>query len=576
MKKILFFLPLALMVMGAKAQWKSIPDTNTCFVKESTYTTEIQVLSDGSWFLYTDGPTEGAIVPMLRYFDKDGVSLWEEPVRIANEKTQTYTVYCDRTFLDRDENLIVVVRDLRRDGDNNTFTAYKFDKTGENHWGRNGVSLHGETYPRFCAASKITQLTDGSYVFAWQESNDDNVNEIHLQRLSAEGERLWGEGKTIAEEEVSITYPYMVDAGNNEFIVMYARGSTEELYARKLDFDGNDVWAQPTLMFNGTMGSTPLWTRMRVIALDGGLLAAFQAFVEGLEVPYLSWVKGDGSHGFVDAEKGFRVGYTDNFRTGFVDVVGNEEAKTIYALWREFDPTTQSWQRLALQKVGFDGELHWDPTGVTIAPLAEHTVAYYSVQLGADNNVMAAYMENVGEIGTTVIEARAVYLDAEGNYKWKDTTKILSNFRDSKSSMISSPLVGDQWFFLWNDFRDFEGVNTHNIYGQNLHTDGTLGVKSGEGTANGKFVALGKQVILYPNPATENIGIRLNRPSGKTAKLRLELVNLNGALVNVMYDGHVAGDMDIVWNRPAGIASGLYIVRVMDGDETYYGKIILK
>ena len=142
MKKILFFLPLALMVMGAKAQWKNIPDTNTCFVEESTYTTEIQVLSDGSWFLYTDGPTEGAIVPMLRYFDKDGMSLWEEPVRIANEKTQTYTVYCDRTFLDRDENLIVVVRDLRRDGDNNTFTAYKFDKTGENHWVYRCMVIH--------------------------------------------------------------------------------------------------------------------------------------------------------------------------------------------------------------------------------------------------------------------------------------------------------------------------------------------------------------------------------------------------------------------------------------------------
>ena len=438
-----------------------------------------------------------------------------------------------------------------------------------------GVSLHGDSYPGFCAASKITQLTDGSYVFAWQESDGDNVNEIHLQRLSAEGERLWGEGKIIAEEDVSFTYPYLVEAGNNEFILMYARGGTEELYARKLDFDGNDVWAQPTLMFNGTMGSTPLWTRMKVIALDGGLLAAFPAFVEGLEVPYLSWVKGDGSHGFVDAEKGFRVGYTDNFRTGYVSVVGNEETKTIYALWREFDPTIQSWQRLALQKIGFDGELHWDPTGVTIAPLAEHTVAYYSVQLGSDDNVMAAYMENVGEIGTTVIEARAVYLDAEGNYKWKDTTKVLSTFRDTKSSMISSPLVGNQWFFLWDDFRDFEGSNTHNVYGQNLHPDGTMGIQS-SGVSNEKMVTVGKQVKLYPNPATENIGIRIDRPSDKVAKLRLELVNLNGALVNVMYEGNTAGVVDMVWNRPVGIASGLYIVRVIDGDESYYGKIILK
>ncbi|MCM1531026.1 MAG: T9SS type A sorting domain-containing protein [Bacteroides sp.] len=574
MKKILFFMPLALTVMGARAQWTNDPETNTRFVEESTYSTEMQVLSDGSWFLYTDGPTGGAIVPMLRYYDKNGVSQWEEPIQIADEPTQTYTVYNDLTFLDRDENLIVVTRDLRM-GDENSYTAYKFDKKGNALWGR-GKSLHGEFPPAFCAALKIVQLADGSYVFAWQEGY--GTSQIGMQRLSADGEPMWGDGKFIAEEDISLTYPYMVEAGNNEFIVMYARGTTEELWARKMDFDGNDVWAQPTLMFNGSMGSVPLWTRMKVIPLDGGLLAAFPAFVDDLEVPYLSWVKNDGSHGFADAEKGFRIGYTDNFRTGVLDAVANEEEKTIYAIWREFDPLTQSNQRIALQKVGFNGELLWDPTGATVAPLDLHTVAYYSVQLGPKNTVLAAYMENVGGNGSQIIEARAVYFDADGKYVWNDTTVVFANYEGSKGSLVSSPLVGDQWFFLWDDNRDFDNLTYHNVYGQNLHMDGTLGVKEGgdPGVANEKAEAFGKQVRLYPNPATETVNVLVNRFSDQVANLRVELLGLNGASVTVMYEGSVSGNADLVWNRPAGIASGLYIVRVTDGSETYYGKIILK
>ncbi|MCH5243585.1 MAG: T9SS type A sorting domain-containing protein [Lentimicrobiaceae bacterium] len=580
MKKILFLLSLAPIVTGVQAQWKSSPDTNTCFAAEENYTIEMQVLSDGSWFLYTDGPKGGAITPYLRYFDKDGVSIWEEPLQIANEKTETYTVVNDLTFLDRDENIVVIARDLRKDGVNSAFTAYRFDRTGKNHWGENGVFLHGDDSPDFCAAIKIAQLTDGSYVFVWQEvdyESDNSRSILKMQRLSADGERLWGNGKTIEGKNTSITYPYVAEAGNNEFILMYASGITEELYARKLDFDGNDVWAQPTLMFNGSMGSVPLWTRMNVIALDGGLLAAFPAFIGDLEVPYLSWVKGDGSHAFADAEKGFRIGYSDDFRTGYVDVVGNVETKTIYALWREFDPNTQSWQRMAMQKVGFDGELQWEPTGLTIAPLKDRSVAYYSVRLGKDNSVLAAYMENTAEPGYERIQANAVYVNEDGQYIWKDTTVTFANYPDSKSRMISSPLVQDQWIFLWDDFRDFDGSIYHNVYGQNLHLDGSLGVQSGGGdVANEKVITLGNQVRLYPNPADQTVCVELNRLSEKTAKVRVDLLNINGSLACTMYEGYVAGDMNVRWNRSAGITPGLYIVRVTEGDRTFYGKIILK
>lgn len=580
MKKMVLLAALALMCMGLKAQWSDDPAVNLCVVKESTYGKEIHVLSDGSWFLYWDRPTlvingedtMSAIVPEVQYFTKDGKAVWNEPFRVSSEKTQTYTVYNNFTLLDKDENLIVAVRDLRRNGAN-SYTVYKLDKNANHTWDRNGVSLHGDDIPDFCAALKIIQLADGSYVFAWVENASDGSSWIRLQRLSADGQRLWGNGKKVEKEGTNLTYPYMVDAGNNEFILMYAQGATEELYARKLDFDGNDVWKEATLMFNGTMGSTPLWTRMAVAPIDGGLLAAFPA--QDPEQPLLSWVKGDGTHGFVDAEKGFRIGYTDDFRTGNLRVAVDEEGKTIYAIWREFDPNTQSWQRLAMQKVGFDGELMFAPTGLTIAPLLSRPVAYYNLALGNKNTVLASYMENVGEAGTQDIMARAALVNAEGHFVWEDTTVDIATLNCSKSDMLCSPIRNDQWILVWNDNRDFESLNYHNLYAQNLRMDGSLG--TGPVANESHFALADISMLVYPNPARESLHVRVNCPASVKGDLRMELLGLNGAVLATMGESKVRdGINDFEYSRPKGLVSGMYILRAVIGGESCYTKIILK
>ena len=572
MKKILFIV-LALVCTGVKAQWSSDPKDNLQLAGQSIYGTEVCALSDGSWYLYYNGPNEGTTMPWLQYFDKDGNMLWDDEMVITDAPTKTYNVYNNFLFVDRDGNAIVVNQDLRVEN-YNAYTAYKINKMGEHLWNHTGVSLHGDILPSFAAALKIIQLDDGSYVFCWEEENDiSDAIVVRMQRLSPQGERLWGDGKQLAMEQTSITYPYMIDAGNNEFILMYAQGATQELYARKFDFDGNDIWSSPTLVYNGPLPTTPLWTWMKVIPVEGGLAAAWPGYDP--EQALLAWIKGDGTHVFLEAEKGLRMGYTENFRCSAPDVVFDAENRVFYSLWREFDAVTQAWQRIAAQKISAEGELLWDPTGVDIAPLEQRSVSYTSVQLGPKGSMLGAFME-MKNAGDNVVGAYAVLVDAEGRYVWMDTAVTIASHENGscKSSMLSMPMVGDQWIFVWSDFRDFEDLNTHNVYGQNLRVDGTIGVIE---TGNEYGMPAEEVLQVYPNPVVSSMEITWKNNGPALHNARVELWDLKGSVVATLYNGTLASENNLIeWRRPSGLASGMYLIRAVAGKERSYGKVILK
>ena len=104
-------------------------------------------------------------------------------------------------------------------------------------------------------------------------------------------------------------YPYVVDAGDNEFILFW---QSDGLMARKLDFDGNDIWAQPTTVFSGELNpQIPAWTYLEVIPANGGIVAGWYGFEGDGHYTQIAYILPDGSHAFADADKGLRLAYGD-------------------------------------------------------------------------------------------------------------------------------------------------------------------------------------------------------------------------------------------------------------------------
>ena len=255
MKRAISLLAFALSGLGlANAQWSDDPDTNNCLMPEDFYTWEPIMLSDGTFYVFADRPdgSVDTIVPYLYRFDKDGNDVWGGPIEITRTLTATWTKTMSHLLVDDEDNAVIVVQNMKS-GLAESYTAYKISPEGEFLWPEGGVDLHDGTIPddQYCAAVQLTQLSDGSYLFTWMG------DEIMMQRVSRDGQVQWGEGKAFG----SGAYPYAFDAGDGDLLMIY---QSSGIMARRLDFEGNDVWPEPVPVFSGELNSNiPLWTYIK-------------------------------------------------------------------------------------------------------------------------------------------------------------------------------------------------------------------------------------------------------------------------------------------------------------------------
>ena len=577
----------------ANAQWSSDPAENLQLNNESFYSFEVEPLSDGSWYLFYNRP-DGAIdsvVPKLQRFDKDGNPLWEEPLVVSRQQTLSWTKVMDCMMVDKDDNAIVVAQDLRHGSE--SYTAYKISPDGESLWAE-GIDLYNGHYTNRGVALNMVQITDGSYIFAWEDDNAslaDYMNgifgkeenstaanqapSIRMQRVSPDGEILWETGKILAEENIPYTYPYVVDAGNNEFLLVYAYGASQQLQVRKMDFDGNDVWAQPTTAFDAVSSSIPLWTFLEVIPADGGVLIA--TYEGDPNFPYIAYVKNDGTHAFAEGSAGLRLGYSEWLAWG-IKLVFDQENQAIYAAWRETD-YNQNYSWIVTQKISLDGELLWDPNGIALCPFLPRPVSYYDAELGPKGGLFVTFMEQYdiddnGLGANDPVNVLAALQDPDGGFMWADTTVTLSNRTSVKYSTESLPLSNDQWIVVWDGAYSLDDMDATYLYGQNIRVDGNLG---GDVANESRTVARPSAFSVYPNPARETLTLQLDNAGNYSQPVRVELLNTNGAVLARVYEGSLQpGRNEIEWARPDGIQNGFYILKSTAGGKTQFAKVILQ
>ena len=237
-------LAFALSGLGlANAQWSSDPAENLQLMDKSYWSTEVSMLPDGSFYILGVSPIGDIhkVTPSLFYFDKNGEEAWSEPMVFEIDSTMSWIKTNTQLATDQDGNAIVVAQDLCGN-QIEKYTAWKVSKTGEYIWPEEGVNLHGEAGKpdaEINAAIKMLPQSDGSCLFAWMGDG------IMLQKVSNEGEVLWGQGKNIGGG----AYPYIFDAGAGDILVIYQSGGLE---ARR-----PEVWKPAVWTMKATISGLP-------------------------------------------------------------------------------------------------------------------------------------------------------------------------------------------------------------------------------------------------------------------------------------------------------------------------------
>lgn len=573
MKRNLFCLVLAIVSFSTFAQWSTDPYENNLLTptEKDLYSTEVEVNEDGvTYIFYNMGGGTGSTHYYLQILDKDGIALYPEGKMISDYDTKSWTAVNDYLSLDKDGNAIYIVEDRRYSQVGNyCYTAYKISPTGKMLWGDDGIRLSNDTYGGLACVNNVI-LDDNSIIFAWYVYGGESSGEIIMNRLSADGEYLWDEPVVLGEVNVNYSYPYLVDAGNNQFHLMYAKGTNQDLMLRKIDFDGEQVWAEDVKVYRGGFGSIPIWTFLQIIPDgEGGVFIGWHddRFFTNYESIHVSRILADGSYGFVSGEGGEQISFSSDIglRSGQPKMVLDKANNALYVVWREFDANYQTWSRIMTQKLDMQGQLLWGMEGKEVLPLENRSISYHSAQLGEDGQFAVFYMIYFEYIDQ---RAYAILLDGKNAAQLWDEHLDLSTNYCTKSNLLSTPLNdGKYWFTYWKDERN----GSSQLYGQRVFLDGTFSDSDVIIPTVGKEPAA---FSVYPSVIDSKATFAFeNKTSGQ---VNISLYSLAGQKMANIYAGILAqGKHTIDWNVK-GLVSGTYIAVVQTGTSRLSQKVIIK
>ena len=500
----------------------------------------------------------------LQAIDKNGVRKFGDlGLLISDYPNRSYCVVNDYLYLDKEGNIIVVVFDARAHEYEDLMGAYayKISPEGEMLWGEDGVLLgNGRD---LVAAMRMVELTDGSIVFAWMRSHGQLLA-IDLQRITAKGEPQWEPTEVgLNDETVTYQYPYLVDAGMNQFILVYAKGGAQDLYARKMDFDGTSVWSEDTRIYRGGWGSIPLWTILDVKPSgDGGVILGWNddRSMTNIETAYMSYVTKDGEIGFSGASDNgdVKLNYSE-FRNFNCKVMADPAGDGFLAFWRETSEG-QSWQRMVMQKVSKEGELLYGDEGVMIADFEETNFGYNSIQPGNEGEAALFYMrQNAGYGDVDVLYI--TFKTETGEFLMEEPHRLIAGTKE-RSSMTSHVCQEEGfWILKWKeDYKD-ENNNTqekHLLYRLDYRVNDTTGVEDII-TISDNFYHSNEQFMVK----VANAG-----------KAQIEIFDLMGRKIDDINNVELnAGLNTIAWTNK----SGAYIAKMTVNNEVLLTcKILIK
>ena len=500
----------------------------------------------------------------LQAIDKNGVRKFGDlGLLISDYPNRSYCVVNDYLYLDKEGNIIVVVFDARAHEYEDLMGAYayKISPEGEMLWGEDGVLLgNGRD---LVAAMRMVELTDGSIVFAWMRSHGQLLA-IDLQRITAKGEPQWEPTEVgLNDETVTYQYPYLVDAGMNQFILVYAKGGAQDLYARKMDFDGTSVWSEDTRIYRGGWGSIPLWTILDVKPSgDGGVILGWNddRSMTNIETAYMSYVTKDGEIGFSGASDNgdVKLNYSE-FRNFNCKVMADPAGDGFLAFWRETSEG-QSWQRMVMQKVSKEGELLYGDEGVMIADFEETNFGYNSIQPGNEGEAALFYMrQNAGYGDVDVLYI--TFKTETGEFLMEEPHRLIAGTQE-RSSMTSHVCQEEGfWILKWKeDYKD-ENNNTqekHLLYRLDYRVNDTTSVENMITISDNFYHSNEKFMVKVAN----------------AGKAQIEIFDLMGRKIDDINNVELnAGLNTIAWTNK----SGAYIAKMTVNNEVLLTcKILIK
>lgn len=512
MKKLFVSLAMAsAMITPSFAQWEGDPSIGNRVNpdNQTNYGYDIETTDKGTTYLYTTVPTEDQYVQEMRLqvIDPNGNMLLPvEGYLISAKKNKSFTVVGDNLLVDnKDNSALVAVSDQRTGADG--YTMYKFNDKGEKLWETtidNSTTLDGLAFMHMVACE------DGGYMLAYLTYNTGTNDQfIVVNKLNNDGSLAWDEPVFIKSDSEIFSYPYLVDAGSSQAMLVYAKGGNQDLYARLIDFDGSSVWGEDILVYRGGFApAIPLHVMMNAgQAPDGGVSVTWMGVDKstGTYENMFSVINNDGTYAFSTGETGTNISNATEYARCYPDFIYNKEEKAFYMTFHVFEPVYQKLVGIFMQKMSLEGELLWGANGIAVEPIDDvNTLAWPVIRDAGNGNFAIFYLYQNNTSVLNPVYARMHIYDKDGN-KLESSDNIATR-ECVKNGLYVSPLLDNNHYII-SYSEDLLGSENENIYLQWVGIDGGISTGINNASSEVKVGSAGK--TEYYSPA----GMRLNEPA---------------------------------------------------------------
>lgn len=584
MKKGIFTLLICIPAM-VFAQWSNNSTINTEVVDTTGMQVQPKVIvnPDGesyiSWFSESGNMQFDVYMQRL---DVNGNKLWDEEGLLISNHTTISWVTDYGLAIDHEGCAILVTQD-ERTGSSNVY-AYRISPEGEFLWGDDGIALTNDT--NFNPSPKVLIDQEGNIIVNWGVESNDTFAKMAFQKLSTDGQLLWGENVVISCDSMHLLMPQIILSEDSATTVVWIQTvSTDTVmgdwpnmyaYAQKINKNGNFAWPENVAI--DTSENMPLAFFDPSMTSDGnnGFFISWMAFPTGQY--YTSFVQYISSDGITQwAVNGISVSNAYQDKQSMPKLIYLAQHEELFVFWNELDQYNFV-DALFGQRFSIDGERQWTDEGQMFDgwySYSDTLTSLIGISIATDDDFTVFFEKEFLEFDpdTNIINNyHAMRINHEGDFVWDNEKILISSAISEKFSLEHSDLINNQWITVWADNRNDPMMEWETgVYAQNISIDGQLGIITGISKMN---ILSDNSFSNFPNPFQNRTTIEYELTQSEN--VNLSLIDVNGRLVKQLYSGSKSQGIHSIELNGSDLSSGIYIMKLQMEGSVVYHKIVKK
>ena len=275
--------------------------------------------------------TDGDYHVYVQFMDELGIGQFGDSGLLIsdNENASWIAIYHLNIVVDANDNAIISTVD-QRTGSWEVY-VWKIAIDGSMLWANEGLQITNSSTSNM--SPRLEVMDDNSVVVTCSH----NDGEILFQKISSEGDLLWGDGIIKQDDSKYLVSPQSVLDENGDIVFQWLRQSSgwpiySEIFVQKYGMNGEPLWEAPVLVVGPTSFPMGNFSQQLNPAYGGGICVAWTELAGNVQNAIVESITDEGMSmwgGGIDLSEN-----SNNFRMSPVLVI-TENSHEVMAIWKE-------------------------------------------------------------------------------------------------------------------------------------------------------------------------------------------------------------------------------------------------